>query len=465
MSKTKIIATLGPASFSKETIKKLVSAGVDLFRLNMSHEAVKDGIQLVQTIRQINKYVGIIVDLQGPRIRTGKLKNGSVVLKAGDEITVTTKDIEGDDKKVSTDFKDLPSSIKPGQRLLIDNGMIELQVIGIKDTDINCKVVAGGHLGEHKGINLPGVSVFKKALTEKDKEDIKFACSAQADYIALSFTKSAHDVLEAKKIAQDAGCTIPVIAKIENQEAVSHLEEIIGVSDAIMVARGDLGVELPPEDVPIIQKDIIKRCAKAGKPVIVASQMLETMVENPRPTRAESTDVANAIFDSTDSVMLSEETASGKYPVESVEMMTRIINKAEEGRDRQSHLRKIDIKDNISLAVSHAAVHTSEDIRAKAIISFTTSGSTALMVSKWRPACPIIASVTSEKAARKVSLYWGVKAIIMKECKSTDEMIVNVEKAVLEQKLLKSDDLVIITAGVPIGQPGTTNLIKVHKIS
>ncbi|MEK7376985.1 MAG: pyruvate kinase, partial [Candidatus Margulisiibacteriota bacterium] len=334
----------------------------------------------------------------------------------------------------------------------------------VTESDIHCKVSTGGILGQHKGLNVPGVSVFKKALTEKDKEDILSAIKADVDYLALSFIKSPDDILETKKFLEDNGTKIPVIAKIENPEALPKIDAIIQVADAVMVARGDLGVELPPEDVPIIQKALIRKCAKAGKPVIVASQMLESMVESPRPTRAETTDVANAIIDGADAVMLSEETASGKFSQEAVTMMRKIIEKVETQEPIHNNLDETDIKNNISFAVSHAAAHMCEDLNAKAIITFTSSGSTALMVSKWRRKSPIIAPVTSQKAVRRISLYWGVQAIKIKEIESTDKMISSAEKATVEQKLLKKGDLVIITAGVPIGVPGTTNLIKVHTI-
>lgn len=466
MNKTKIIATLGPASWSKDHITSLIKAGADLFRINMSHEDHKGAIELVKLIRSINKNVGIILDLQGPRIRTREVKGGSVKLKEGGEFVITTKHIEGNEKTVSTDYADLPGKLKPGQRILIDNGLIELHVKNISGEEIYCIVHTGGVLGDHKGINIPGVSIFKKALTEKDRGDIKVAVAVEADYVALSFVKGPDDILDARKAIQDNGGSIPVIAKVENSEAVNNIDAIINISDAIMVARGDMGVELPPEEVPIVQKEIIRKCAKAAKPVIVASQMLESMVSSPLPTRAESSDVANAILDGADAVMLSEETASGKYPIESIAMMSRIIERAEEiDSDRISHLEKSDIKQNIAFSVSHAAVHVCEDINAKAIITFTSSGSTALMASKWRSKAPIIASVTTDKAVRRVSLYWGVKYIITDKCKTTDEMVDHVEKAVVAKKLLKKGDLVVITAGVPIGVPGTTNLIKVHKIS
>ena len=465
MSKTKIIATLGPVSMSKDKISSLIKSGADIFRINMSHADGKGAIELIKTIRALGSGIAVLIDLQGPRIRTGKLKNGQpVLIKAGAEFIITSKQTDGDEKRVSTDYSALPEKLKPGQKILIDNGLIDLRVKNISGTEIYCTVKTGGMLGEHKGINIPGVSIFKKALTEKDREDIKTAVAAEADYVALSFVKSPADILEAKKSIADNGGNIPVIAKIENYEAIKNIDEIIAIADAVMIARGDMGVELPPEDVPIVQKEIIKKCARAAKPVIVASQMLESMVSSPRPTRAESSDVANAIMDGADAVMLSEETASGQYPEESVKIMDRIAERAEESGQRRSHIHKKDVVGNVSFAVSHATVHTCEDIEAKAIITFTTSGSTALMMSKWRPNVPIIASVTGEKAARRVSLYWGVSPVIIGKCKTTDEMISLVEKAVVEKKLLKKGDLVVITAGVPIGVPGTTNLIKVHKI-
>lgn len=464
MSKTKIIATVGPASCTKEAILSLIKAGVDVFRINMSHEDEKGAIDLIKTIRNCNDSIPIIFDLQGPRIRTGTLKSKQVMLKRGDEFILTTKEIEGDEHRVSIDYESLPEKIKPGQRIMIDNGLIDLRVKNISDTEIYTTVHNGGILGEHKGVNIPGVSIFKKALTEKDKQDIKVAIATEVDYIAISFVKKPSDILEAKKFISDNGGNIAIISKIENVEAVNNIDEIIAISDAIMIARGDLGVELPPEDVPIIQKEIIRNCSIMVKPVIVASQMLESMVYSPRPTRAESSDVANAILDGADAVMLSEETAYGQYPEESVKIMNRIAERIEETNIRKSHIHKKDVMGNVSLAVSHATVHTCEDILAKAIITFTTSGSTALMMSKWRPNVPIIASVTNQKIARKVSLYWGVKPLIIGECTTTDEMINLVSTTLIEKKLLKKGDLVVITAGVPIGVPGTTNLMKVHKL-
>ena len=464
MSKTKIIATVGPSCDSAEGLTALIKAGVNLFRFNMSHEGTKDLVKEVGILRKINSNVGVIADLQGPRIRTGRLKNKKIELKKGSEFILTTKQVDGDETHVSIDHKGLPGKVKAGDRMLLDNGLIELHVTKVTESDVYCRVSTGGILGEHKGINVPGVSVFKKALTEKDKEDILSAIKADVDYLALSFIKSPDDILETKKFLEDNGAKIPVIAKIENPEALPKIDAIIHVADAVMVARGDLGVELPPEDVPIIQKALIKKCAKAGKPVIVASQMLESMVESPRPTRAETTDVANAIIDGADAVMLSEETASGKYPNEAVTMMRKIIDKVESEETLHNNLDETDIKNNISFAVSHAAAHMCEDLNAKAIITFTSSGSTALMVSKWRGQSPIIAPVTSQKAVRRISLYWGVQAIKIKEVENTEKMISSAEQATVEQKLLKKGDLVIITAGVPIGVPGTTNLIKVHTI-
>ncbi len=465
MHKTKIVATVGPASSSKEMLTKLIKSGVNLFRINMSHEADADLLDLVKLIRSINTTVGIIVDLQGPRIRTGRLKDKKAMLIKGAEFIITSKQVEGNQTMVSTDYKDLPNEVKPGQAIFINNGLLELQVTKVAGSDIHCIVKAGGILLERKGMNLPGVSIFKKALTEKDIVDIEYAVKAEVDYIAVSFIKNADDVLEAKKVVQDKGANIPIIAKIENPDALKMLDSIISVADAVMVARGDLGVELPPEEVPMIQKDIVKSCTKHGKPVIVASQMLESMVESPLPTRAEATDIANAILDGADAVMLSEETASGLYPVKAVEVMERIISRTEEDGVIAKNLGRNDIKTNIAYAVSHSAFHVCEDLKASAIITFTTSGSTALMASKWRPKAPIYAPVTSEKAARKVSLYWGVKAIQIAKYNDTDSMIENAEKALVTQGGLKSGDVVVITAGVPVGITGTTNLLKVQKIT
>ncbi len=463
-NKTKIIATIGPASENKDVIKKIIDAGADLVRFNMSHGAIDDVRKAIKTVRAINPNIGILLDLQGPRIRTGRLKDACVSLQKGSKFLLTTKQVEGNETMVSVDHKDLPSMVKAGQKIMVDNGLIELKVISVSGADINTQVVTSGMLGEHKGINVPGISIFKRAITDKDVEDIKLAVEADVDYIGLSFIKNPDDVIEAKKVIEANGGDIAVIAKIENPEALPKLDAIINISDAIMVARGDLGVELEPQDVPMIQKEIIRRSAKAGKPVIVASQMLESMISSPIPTRAETTDVANAIIDGADALMLSEETAAGMYPVKAVEMMAKIINKVEEEGKIISNLEKSDIKQSIALAVSHSAYHICEDIGCKAIISFTTSGSTALMASKWRPTSPIFACVTSEKAARRVSLYWGVQPIKMDKFVNTDEMILKAQEAVLSQRLLSKGDLVVITAGVPIGVPGTTNLLKVHKI-
>ena len=464
MSRTRIIATVGPSCDTKEKLSALVKAGVDLFRLNMSHEDHSGASKVISQIRKNDPQTGILMDLQGPRIRTGRLKEKCVALKKGAEFIITSKQIEGNDSMVSVDFKGLPQEVKAGQQILIDNGLIELKVVKVEGSDIHCKVSSGGSLGEHKGVNVPGTSIFKKSLTEKDLSDMSLAVKEKVDYIALSFVKTSDDILEAKKLIEGLGASIPVIAKIENAEAVSRIDSIINVADAIMVARGDLGVELAPEEVPMIQKAIIKKCARAGRPVIVASQMLESMVENTRPTRAETTDVANAIIDGADALMLSEETASGLHPAEAAKMMTRLIDKVEGECVIQRHIKKEDIKKNIAFAVSHSAYHVCEDLDARAIITFTSSGSTALMASKWRPNAPIFAPVTSLEAARRTSLYWGVLPILTEVFKSTDEMVSNIEKAVLEKKLLKKGDVVIITAGVPIGVKGTTNLIKVHTI-
>jgi len=417
-----------------------------------------------------NAHIAIIADLQGPKIRTGPLAGGKPVeLTSGQELVITTENVSGTSQRVSTTYQALPSDVNKGERILLDDGALELQVTRTTDTEVYCQIVIGGTLGEHKGINLPGVSISAPALTDKDRDDLRFALANEVDYVALSFVRSAQDIGELKALISEADAQVPVIAKLEKPEAIAELEQIVTNADAIMVARGDLGVEMPLEEVPILQKRIINLCSRLRKPVITATQMLDSMRTNPRPTRAETSDVANAILDGTDAVMLSGETAIGSYPVESVAMMRRIAAFAEQQQLSGQHLRTetaaisefVDFSD----ALSRGAARVAERVKAEAIIAFTQSGSTARLASKCRPRCPIIAATPLESTARRCNLYWGVQSIIIKPADNTDEMIVGVEQRVRELGIVESGDVMIITAGTPLGAPGTTNMMKLQVVS
>ncbi len=469
---TKIVATLGPASSDEALLRTLIEEGVDAIRLNFSHGDRDQHLEYIRKARATasacGTHLAIIADLQGPKIRTGRLAGGSPVeLVEGEQLLITTEDIVGSHERVSTTYLALPRDVNTGDRILVDDGTMELEVLQTTPTEVRCKIVIGGSLGEHKGMNLPGVAISAPALTAKDRQDLQFALENGADYIALSFVRSADDLREVKTLIQQFGADTPVIAKLEKPEAMDELDEIISVADAIMIARGDLGVELPPERVPILQKQIIRLCSRLRQPVITATQMLDSMRDNPRPTRAETSDVANAIFDGTDAVMLSGETAIGKYPVESVAMMRRIAASAETQQLFGQHLRTetavtpdfLDFAD----ALSRSAARIAEHIKANAIIAFTQSGSTARLASKCRPCCPIIAATPLDSTARRCNLYWGVQPMLIKPIDNTDEMIAAVQQHTRDLGLVKSGDVVIITAGTP-GQPGTTNMMKLQVI-
>jgi pyruvate kinase len=473
-NRTKIVATMGPASCNEATLRSIFEEGVDAVRLNFSHSSHSDHHAYIRTVRsvaaQCNAHIAIIADLQGPKIRTGLLKGGEEVeLVSGEELVITTRDVPGTSQRISTTYQALPSDVDKGDRILLDDGALELQATQTTDTEVHCQVVIGGTLGEHKGINLPGVSISAPALTDKDHEDLRFALENEVDYVALSFVRSTQDIRELKALISEADAEVPVIAKLEKPEAISELEEIVTIADAIMVARGDLGVEIPPEEVPILQKQIISLCSRMRKPVITATQMLDSMRTNPRPTRAETSDVANAILDGTDAVMLSGETAIGSYPVESVAMMRRIAAFAEQQQLSGQHLRTetAAISESVDFAdaLSRGAARIAERVKAEAIIAFTQSGSTARLASKCRPRCPIIAATPLESTARRCNLYWGVQSIIIEPADNTDEMIAGVEQRMRELGIVESGDVMIITAGTPIGAPGTTNMMKLQVVS
>lgn len=470
MRKTKIICTLGPASNDPEIFKLLLSYGLNVVRLNFSHGTQEEHGRTIDMVRSIcereSAAVGIMLDTKGPEIRTGKVQNGSVELIEGQEFVLTTREVIGDNRVCSITYQGLPEDVNPGDTILIDDGLIALKVLDIDGCDIKCLVENGGILGNNKGVNVPGVKVNLPSVTEKDISDIIFGIKKGVDFIAASFIRKASDVLEIRELLEkNGGSHIKIISKIETSEGVDNIDEIIDVSDGIMIARGDLGVEIAAEEVPLVQKRIIKKCNEAGKIVITATQMLDSMIRNPRPTRAEVADVANAIFDGTDAIMLSGETAAGKYPIESLRMMARIAARTEDAIDYERLLReKYCCHATVTDAISHATCTTAQDLRATAIITATKSGLTAKMVSKYRPGAPIIAVTYDRAVMRQLSLVWGVYPLLTKAVNSTDEMIEEAVKTALASGFIKEGDTVVITAGVPVNQSGTTNLIKVHVV-
>ena len=469
---TKIIATIGPASSGETVLRDLVHAGADLLRLNFSHGTHETHEEVFRRVRAIEqetgRFLGVIADLQGPKIRTGLLEGGGpVMLESGRKLTITTEELAGDACRVSTTYKALPEDVQPGDRILMDDGLLELRVCEARDTEVICEVVVGGLLGQHKGINLPGVRVSSPALTSKDRADLEFAVGLGVDYIAVSFVRSAVDVGVARDAIAALGSDVPVIAKLEKPEAIDELEAIIEAADAIMVARGDLGVELSPEKVPMIQKRIIRECARRRKPVITATQMLDSMREHPRPTRAEASDVANAILDGTDAVMLSGETAVGEYPVESVAMMRRIAQSAEEELFLGPHLRLARTSGeplSFADALSRAAAQVAENLDTKAIVAITQSGSSARLATQCRPRVPVLAATPLPGTARRCALYWGVRSALIEPVQDTDEMLEGIERRVREMNLAQAGDVIVVTAGTPIGRRGTTNMMKLQVI-
>jgi len=450
-------------------IRRLIQAGMDVARLNFSHGTHQTHAQSIVMLHaaaaELGKTIGILADLQGPKIRTGALAGGgSVNLRSGQQFTITTARILGDSTRVSTIFRPLPREVKSGDRILLSDGLIELRVEKVSGHEVVCRVVNGGELGEHKGINLPGVKLRVPALTEKDRQDLRFALAHSVDYIAVSFVRRAEDIQLAKTLIRRARKDTPVIAKLEKPEAIENLEEILRVSDGVMVARGDLGVEMNPERVPVVQKSIISRARESRRPVITATQMLESMTQNPRPTRAEASDVANAIFDGSDAVMLSAETASGKYPIESVSMMARIIQEAE--ASIQEFPRPTSAQEQLKVAetVAELVCHASRELHMKLIAVFTHSGFTARLVSRYRPLVPIVAFSPVPAIRRRMALFWGVTSQNISDIKKIDGLAALAEKRLLEERLVKQGDVIGIVAGTPMGIRGTTNFMKFHVI-
>ena len=470
--RNKIVATVGPTSCSKEMLLALMEAGADVFRLNFSHgqhDALTETVALIRQIsRNRRRAVAILGDLQGPKIRTGMMRGDVMTLTSGESVVITTADVLGEDGVIPTTYKALPQDVSDGDRILLDDGLLELQVEKISGEQVHCRVLVGGQLKNRKGMNLPGVAVSAPALTEKDLADLEFCIEQELDYLALSFVRTAAEVIELKKLLAQRGVSIQVIAKIEKPEAVEAFAEILAAADGIMVARGDLGVEINSEKVPLIQKRIIRQCNLAGKPVITATQMLESMVNNPRPTRAETSDVANAILDGTDAVMLSAETASGDYPCEAVEMMVRVavdVERDPQLKEQFFHpLLETCGTRSLTEAIGQAACRVAENVGAAAILAFTQTGSTAALVAKYRPPMPVYAVTPTLAVRRRMALYAGVRSIRVDIEGDTEAQIRSVDAAVIDAGVLNKGDIVVITMGSPLSDSGTTNLLKVHQL-
>ena len=469
--KTKIVCTLGPASQSEETLTKLIENGLNVCRFNFSHgshEEHKERIDVVKKVREkLNKPVAILLDTKGPEIRTGNFADPEVFLEEGDKFTITMSDVLGTKEICTVSYKGLANDVVKGDVILIDDGLVGLRVQDVVGEEIHCIVENSGIVKNHKGVNVPGVKINLPALTPKDISDIEFGITQGIDFIAASFVRKASDVLAIREVLENNNATdIQIISKIENQEGVDNLDEILQVSDGLMVARGDLGVEIPTEEMPIVQKEMIKKCNELGKPVITATQMLDSMIRNPRPTRAEVTDVANAIYDGTDAIMLSGETAAGKYPVEAVKTMATIAKRIEETLDYDNILINKGMNHtSVTDAISYATCATAESLKASGIITSTSSGHTARMVSKFRPNTPIIAATPNEKTSRQLSLSWGVYTVNCEQAGNTDDLIDGSIEASKKAGFINDGELVVVTAGVPTGVSGTTNLIKVHVVS
>ncbi|GAA4953998.1 pyruvate kinase [Uniformispora flossi] len=468
MRRAKIVCTLGPATNSYEQIRTLVDAGMDVARFNLSHGSYAEHEERYHRVRKASdesgRSVGILMDLQGPKIRLGNFAEGPVLLERGDEFTITTDEVPGDRNEVSTTYKGLPGDVAKGERILVDDGRVTLEVTDVEGPRVHTMVIEGGMVSDHKGLNLPGVAVSVPALSDKDMEDLRWALRLRCDLIALSFVRSAADIEEVHRIMDEIGYHVPVIAKIEKPQAVANLEGIVEAFDAIMVARGDLGVEMPLEQVPLVQKRCITLARANAKPVIVATQMLDSMISASRPTRAEASDVANAVLDGTDAVMLSGETSVGKYPIETVKTMARIITAAEESSALKEELRSLPEPRTQGGVIASAAAEIGERLGAKYLVAFTQSGDTARRLSRYRPMIPTLAFTPEPSVRSQLSLTWGVETFLGELCEHTDEMVRQVDAALLEIGRCRPGDVVIITAGSPPGVPGSTNMIRVHHI-
>lgn len=476
--RTKIVCTIGPSSSSRQVLRDLINAGMNVARLNFSHGSHASHAKTFHLIREVaaecRRNVGIMADLQGPKIRTGALKNGApVLLTDGAKVCITTRDVPGDATEISTTYTALASDLHEGDSIFLADGVLEFRVESLSDTDVHCTVVHGGYLGEHKGINLPGVNVSAPSLTKKDLADLEFATEIGVDFIALSFVRTAADVEDLRNRVAEKGKTCTIVAKIERPEALENFNAILDATDCVMLARGDLGVEVPLNELPQIQKRLIAQCNDLGVPIITATQMLESMINNVRPTRAEVADVANAVYDGTDALMLSGETASGNFPVEAVKVMSDIASEADEAlKDAPSHDRIVRMRSSAIRkgqgahgdAIGQAACRTADSIDATRIVCFTKMGYTATLIARYRPSVPVTAITLNEEARRRCSLVWGVDAVLSIEPCNTDELDEIVDTVLLENGLASVGDTVIIAAGVPLAVRTRTNMLKLHTV-
>ncbi|HEY9679518.1 MAG TPA: pyruvate kinase [Drouetiella sp.] len=467
MTRTKIIATIGPACRNPVVLEALIKAGMSVARINCSHADHDSIASIVVDVREISQRldqsVGILLDLCGPKLRTGKVRGGKVDLPTGGKFTLTNRDVEGTEEIVSTNYPSLSQEVKTADTILLHDGLIELKVLKTSETDVECEIVAGGYLKNHQGINIPGVRLSIPALTEKDKADLAFGLKYDVDFVALSFVRDPQDILYLREFIGEHWPPVSIVAKLEKPEAIDHLEEILELTDAVMIARGDLGVELPPERVPPIQKRITARANAKGKPVITATQMLESMIHNPRPTRAEASDVANAIFDGTDAIMLSEESAMGDFPVEAVRMMRRIATQAEGSIDN-SKLHQHELPTSAH-AIAHAACNMAVDMKARCVAAFTKTGSTAKLISQFRPPNPVIALTQHVHVYRQLSMVWGVTPLMLTEVSDSESTLSMVEETLLKRGIVSPKDNIIITGGLPIAARGAANFVKLSTIS
>lgn len=470
MRRTKIVCTIGPSIDTADKMAEIIEAGMDVARLNLSHGKREDHFRRMDLIREVSRQlkrtVAILVDTRGPEVRTGPLQEETVFLADGQNLILTAARITGDRYKVSVTYPGLPKDLAPGRTILIDDGLLKLKVIEVSGDEILCTVIHGGELRSYKGLNMPGTTLNLPALGPLDREDLKYYLEQEIHFIASSFTRTREDVLEIRRLVEKVQGEAMIIPKIESREGMENFQAILEVSDGIMVARGDLGVELPTEEVPLLQKEIIYKCNRAGKPVITATQMLDSMIRNPRPTRAEASDVANAIFDGTDAVMLSGETAVGRFPVEAVSTMSRIAVRIEQALQYKQILKGLEqaMDKTVTDAISYATCHTAQELGADAIITSTQTGQTARMVSKYKPRSPIIAVTSRRRVAAQLALTWGVSPVLCPPVESTDEMYAAATCAALQGQLLREGALVVFTAGVPAGVSGTTNLLRVETI-
>jgi pyruvate kinase len=468
--RAKIVCTLGPSSNTEEEIRQLLLLGMDVARLNFSHGTHEEHLRRIRTLRKVAAELGrtvcILQDLQGPKIRTSALRNHAPVnLVTGSRVTITNREIEGTAELLGTTFKTLAREAEPGTRILLSDGRLSLKVLKVRGDDVLCEVIDGGMLGEHQGINLPGAVLSVPSLTPKDKKDLKFGLSVNVDAVAISFVRNAGDIRAVKKIIAAAGCNTPVIAKLEKPQAIENLEEILHVADGVMVARGDLGVEVPPEKVPIIQKHVIRRALYWRKPVITATQMLDSMIQNPRPTRAEASDVANAIYDGSDAVMLSGETASGQHPREAVSMMARIVVEAEADIRRVNNPRRRDPRElTIPEAICESVAHVAEELKMRGIAVFTATGNTAGLISKYRPKAEVYAFSHVPDVCNRMNLYWGVRPVLIATPHSVEAMVDAAEAELRRTMVASTDDVVAIVAGTRMVTAGSTNFIRLHRV-